>query len=415
MLSFICARMPRLRDDTTSGVLPRAPCAWDAIECLLKASLEPKEDAMLVSFRRGYEVAFGWASCFPRLHLITYETRLARAQGFFNRVPNVSVRANNLPPRLEHSRHPAGKGASYFVMQWHAVWADNFTSAPHVLVFDVDSVPVMPLRCHHLFDDAGRVVWRSWLWHHPSPWVHPVSSVFYRAQHLGARFRTNLTVLTRGRRFEQRAAAAAAMRTPVKDIKTFPTLEMMATFPIVIPRAVLPEMRRLVLLSSNGTASCFDDAYVQMVWPSHGDLIGKTALLQFPELIRLAHCPSPTRTKDELLPGEPWEADPLACRTYVAPVEHVRHPIQGCTAGIRRCKYYTAHPAAAYASRLISSVRNYTLGLQSTLPVELFMYEGLDAATRANATRHVMRADEPAGVCGRPHGGSPTLAANAAT
>ena len=181
------------------------PFPWDATEVMLKAGLDKKEDPMLHKWVQGYKVAFGWASCFPRLHVITYEHAIARVRKLFEGVPNVTGRPNNFAPPIN---------AKYYMIQWHAVWADNFTSAPFVLIFDVDSVPVMPLRCHHLFDNEGRIVWRTWQWNHPPMWVHPCTSVFHRAQRLGAKYRTNLTLLTRGRRFEPDTKKLAAMTAP---------------------------------------------------------------------------------------------------------------------------------------------------------------------------------------------------------
>ena len=330
-------------------------CKWDQIECLLKASFSAKEGVMLTRFVAGYSLAFNDSACFPRLHVVTYADALGKARKAFEQVPNVTVRANEFSPIIEGARHPQNGNANYYMAQWHAVWADNFTSAAHVLVFDVDSIPVMPLRCHHLFDQ-GRVLWRTWLWHHSSPWSPACSSVFFRAHALGETFQRNLSTLTRGHEQMRHADAYASRLLRQSSLRStsthsaplhsstyqlqsappsmvpshqaiatallkqhVPSLDMMAVFPIVVPRRVLPEMRRLVLASFNGTASCFDDAFVKLGWPSHADLIGKTALLQFPHLLRQMHCPALSRADLELIEPDVTPVAVTLARSQVQP------------------------------------------------------------------------------------------------
>lgn len=126
-----------------------------------------------------------------------------------------------------------------------------------------------------VFDARGKVVWRSWLWRHSSPWVSACTEALFRAHAHGAAFRSNLTVLTRGTANERAASRLAAKlatshalanaladRDPSSHVHErtssnnassalrpqlmgLPSLEMMVTFPIIVPRAVLPEVRRL--------------------------------------------------------------------------------------------------------------------------------------------------------------------------
>ena len=101
---------------------------------------------------------------------------------------------------------------------------------------------------------------------------------------------------------------------------------------------------------------------IKMRMPSHGDLIGKTALLQFPELVNHTHCPNPTRAKQEL------GGAPNLCETFLSPVEHVRHPIQDCHAA--RCRYVTAGPAAQYGIQLLNGSRRFAAGLEPLPPAQ---------------------------------------------
>lgn len=451
-------------------------CKWDRIECVLKASLSTKEQPLLLKFREGYRIGFNGSSCYPRLHIVTYEDVTGRAASLFSGIPNVTVRANQFSPIITEARHPLDGKANYYMAQWHALWADNFTTAPFVLFFDTDAIPVMPIRCHHLFDASSssrshpvphrpayrRVLWRSWLWKHSSAWASTCTAIFYNAHAHGERLQRKLSVLTRGVRNQHAAETLAARRTPLGpplrarealSKAHVPTLDMMAVFPIVIPRVVLPEVRRLTLRFFGGNATCFDEAFVRLGWPSHADLIGKTMLVQFPHLVTQVHCPSPLRNDDE---GEPFvnpyrvatgranassaqagvtssttsaatsssstasstahatassshssphsSSSPSrrrSCRTFVSPVEHMRHPIQNCVAN--KCKYLTPHAAAQYASRLMTGARRYATGGAASLPADLFMYNQ-DVITsereREELSRETFREDPPGEVCG---------------
>ena len=133
---------------------------WDATEFVLKASFSSAEDEMLGTWINGYLQAM---QCFPRLHVIAATDMLRKARHAFARVPNVSLHSNNFPPifRVRPDQERTLGLASYAYKQWPLMWLDNITSARHVLAWDVDSVPVLPLRCRHVFDAAARPYWFS--------------------------------------------------------------------------------------------------------------------------------------------------------------------------------------------------------------------------------------------------------------
>ena len=130
---------------------PAAGCMWDATEFVLKASMLHSEAALLEDWIDGYLQAL---SCFPRLHVITAASKMEQARRAFARVRNVTIRPNNYPPAVEAA-------GSYVYMQWPMMWVDNFTTAPHIVAWDVDSIPILPLRCHHLFNEEERPYWWS--------------------------------------------------------------------------------------------------------------------------------------------------------------------------------------------------------------------------------------------------------------
>ena len=130
-------------------------CMWDSSEFLLKASLERKEAPMLKLWVDAYSVNM---LCFPRLHVITYSHSLPAARRAFSQIPNVTFHDNQFAPIIE-SQHER----RFIIIQWHLMWADNITTAPYVIFFDVDSPIMLPMRCHHLFDDDDRPYWHYWI------------------------------------------------------------------------------------------------------------------------------------------------------------------------------------------------------------------------------------------------------------
>lgn len=181
---------------------------------------------------RGYQLAF---SCFPRLHVITKTDQFPKAKRFLRGIPNVTYRENAFTQAVEDA-------GSYIMIQWHLVWADNFTTAPHILFFDVDAVPILPLQCHHLFDDSERPMLYAWRYNRPTHWTQPDSAIMQAAQLRGETFPRAFTA-------------------------TMANLDFMTFWPIVAPRYVLPELRRLVTAASN--ESYFDAAWIALVHGSH--------------------------------------------------------------------------------------------------------------------------------------------------
>ena len=380
-----------------------ASCQWAATEVLLKASLSPHEDTMLLAWRDGFVQAFPRGpGCTPRLHVVTGEAEVARAKVVFSMVSNVSVRANNFSSTIMSARHPTSHNAIFYMISWHLMWADNFTTAPHILFFDVDATPILPLRCHHLFDDSERVLWCSWLWHHAAPWVLPDTRVFIRAFQSGVRFKRNLTVLTRGTKGRAAFSAIESADGAVglsRSGGAVPILDLMAHFPVVVPREVLPEVRRLIMVATQKPT--FDEAYVAVGWPCHADLIGKTALLQFPERNTLMHCPSLVHVANELNESGGGHE----CLGWINPVEHVRHPIQNCERNV--CGFINAGQAANYARGLLAEARAFVAGTRPLPPEPLFQYSNktnprhpLTYERKLRAAREVMREDWPGRVCG---------------
>ena len=120
-----------------------AGCMWDFTEFVLKASMQAAEEPLLLDWIDGYLQAM---TCFPRLHIITSDAQIDRARIVFARVPNVTVRANNYPASASQAWRAEGRSSldpvAFVFMQWPMLWLDNFTSAPHVLTWDIDSLPV---------------------------------------------------------------------------------------------------------------------------------------------------------------------------------------------------------------------------------------------------------------------------------
>jgi hypothetical protein len=360
-------------------------CIWDAVEVILKASLATHEDALLQAWIRGYLEAF---VCYPRLHVITNESATARAAQVFQGVPNVSVRANQFPPRVV-------EGGNIAIIQWHLFWADNFTSAPHVLCFDVDSVPILPLCCSQLFDTDGRVLLHAWRHPHPTKWVASCSHILWEAT--------------------RRNEALATTFTPL-----LASLDFWTFFPVVAPRWLLPHVRRLVRMAFDDTY--FDDAYVRMRYPAHADLIAKTAISLFPEAVRVVLCPSTHnrslrsavqevqqldaaltrggRTRSPLPAGRGFE-----CHTHVNTVEHVRHPQQDLHSPSMGVRFMNYTRASRYANELLDQAVSFRRG-EAPLPAKLVHYRVAHAAAASSFTclrqsSHELPSAGPgAGQCG---------------
>lgn len=337
------------------------PCAWDATEFMLKASLMPQENVLLSAWIRGYTNAL---DCFPRLHVVTAQESLGKATRLFRAVPNISLHANGFPDAYKNA-------SKYSIIQWHCFWADNFTTAPFVFFFDVDAVPILPLRCHMFFDASHRLLQHAWRYvsTNRTGWVKPCSDVFLDAQAAGQTLARTFTPFMEG-------------------------LDFMSFWPIVAPRWAMPRVRQLVLQSQSGKgAANFDEAFfLRMEAPSHADLIGKTLMTSFPERVRVVLCPDVfNRTsqaiRDDLrsLDGVETHHHSLGghfpCRDKVAAIEHVRHPLQGLHSPGYGVKYKPFFRAAEYAHELINESLLFRSGA-GPIPSRLFHYS------------HVVRTEE---------------------
>lgn len=433
--------------------LQRQACRWDATEVLLKASLQSKEDSLLSAWVRGYE--FSFAPCYPRLHVIADNSSLTRAKHlFFRSTPNVSFHANNFAPTVE-------KAGKYWWIQWHILWADNFTTAEYVFFFDVDATPVLPLRCQHLFDDDERLRIHAFRYDgNGTHWVMDDSRVFTAAAASGAVGRSagldggETTRILRRKSFSE----------------TMAHLDFMTYWPIVAPRWVLSHLRALVTVfhrpAANGGARCFDEAFVGPGTYSHADLLGKSLMLLFPDRVRLTLCPSvhnrsahdilsemSTLARDHQRNGggslhrkrlgshhatrgatsqhghggavavgsnatavHAWHdheatIEHVPCLDRVNPVEHVRHPLQGLHSPSAGVRYKSMPQAAEYAHALINASERFSRG-EGPIPPYLFAYGQHPAPPpqlrRSPAAKEVeeanialwLRRDDPGRVCG---------------
>ena len=171
----------------------RPPCAWDQTEVVVKASVEPRDQPFATEWVQAYTTAM---SCFPRLHVLADSLGDPVVRAPFERVPNVTLHELNYPAPMR----AAGMGVpgrnqqqihrlppAYYSIQWPFLWADNWTVAAHIMVFDTDTLPLLPLRCHHLFDDSERPIWHTWEWRKSPGWTEPINAIVPPAGRYGLR------------------------------------------------------------------------------------------------------------------------------------------------------------------------------------------------------------------------------------
>lgn len=329
---------------------------WDETEAVLKSAFTRKEEHMLKVWVDGWMQMI----CFPRLHIITENQKgvslrgMGRAHELFGSVPNVTFHSNDLPALFKRQK-PSKR--DYLTKQWHLMWADNYTTARFIIFFDSDSIPMVPLRCHHLFDPQERPLWHAWIKVPSSPWTKECSAVFVD--------------LHRERRLALRRSMSLA------QWELFRWTDFSTYFPMVVPRPLLRATRELL---EQAFGTYFDDAFVsRMQWPSHFDLLGKTAALLHPEQINVTLCPQVEARRNrssvlhQLAQGLGAESGlPFRCLRRVGAVEHVRHPNRGCNEA--RCRYLGANlGAGAYAEKLLNSSKAFVRG-NAELPVQLFYY-----------------------------------------
>lgn len=356
-----------------------AACIWDATELLLKASTERRDQSLAALWVRGYMRNM---VCFPRLNVVSDNVSIV-AHHFAN-VPNVSFHTLDWP----HSMRKAGLGhsiystegaqringlpASYYAIQWPMMWADNFTVARHVLVLDTDTLPILPLRCHHLFDADERPLWYTWSWPKPPAWLQHVNAVFNQPD-------------------DDKAASrwARAHLAPNADFMTF--------FPVVIPRAVLPAARKAV---ERAYGCHFDEAWLRIKNPSYGDLIGKAAALLRPKSTTVVHCPSVGRMKEPIPADDLAQQTDNACRDKVTVVEHLKHPLRDCHTG--HCHHLARTSAVQYGTQLLSRAESFQRGT-GAMPWELFHYQAnRSESLRRTIEAQIVSSDSTGRICGVP-------------
>ena len=154
---------------------PPEQCKWSQTEVLLKANVQMKQDEPLAS---GWVLAWLWnMECFPRLHVVLDSEPTASLARIYGRVPNQTFHRLRYPFAARGHRAKSNLSFKYQMdvfwrIQWPMFWADNFTTAPFVMVLDSDSPLTMPLRCHHIFDQElpSLPLWHSWQWPLPPQW-----------------------------------------------------------------------------------------------------------------------------------------------------------------------------------------------------------------------------------------------------
>ena len=149
---------------------PPEQCKWSQTEVLLKANVQNAEDEPLAS---GWVLAWLWnMECFPRLHVIYDVQPTASLARIYGRVPNQTSHLLRYPFAARGHPRFSMQMDVFWRIQWPMLWADNFTTAPFVMVLDSDSPLTMPLRCHHIFDQElpSLPVWHSWQWPKPPQW-----------------------------------------------------------------------------------------------------------------------------------------------------------------------------------------------------------------------------------------------------
>ena len=405
-------------------------CKWDDVEVLLKASIYRDELDMLQVWVLSWLDAMD--ECFPRLHVVSdVPEHNASFRGVFRSLPNVTFHTLRYPFAME----------TFYSIQWPMVWADNFTTARHVLILDADTPLVLPLRCHHLFDAEELPVWRSWATGLRWTWVS--DEIFARLADLGAPSRLSGSEqaapksqgLQRAHRQAKERVQSLLRRPRPADslrvlnvpgkLRTLPR-DFMSFFPVVIPRAVLRPLRELLGaacaagllddartshadgaeafagmqrgrdLRKAGACADFDRVWLAIGRPSYADLLGRVAMLLRPApAIRALHCPPLAR-----MPG--YES----CEHFVPVAEHLKHPHQRPTVGgmLRHMPHRAA--AAAYGASLRERAVAFARG-QAPIPPELFYYpRNRSSAVLESVAARRLRPDSPRRVCGRPREGA---------
>ena len=354
-----------------SVVLPKLPCIWDETEILLKASVEGRDQSLASLWVRAYKRNM---ICFPRLHVVSDNITLVAAR--FSSIPNVTFHQLHWPSLLldaglghsiyssQGSKKLHGLPVVYFAIQWPMMWADNFTVAKHVMILDTDTLPVLPLRCHHFFDTDERPVWHTWEWPKSPAWLRHVNDVF------------NIT-----------GGGAHGALSARADFMTF--------FPVIIPRDVLKPAREAV---ARAYGCRFDEAWLRMKNPSYGDILGKAAALLRPRSVKVVNCPAVGRINTMIPPEIFAQQNANACRDHVTVVEHVKHPFRDCHTG--QCHHLSRKDAVQYGARLLERASAFTKS-GTGFPGELFHYQATRTLEDQMALeKRTLQSDPPGRVCG---------------
>lgn len=369
-----------------------SPCKWDQTDVLMKASSLGEERPLIRSFVRSW-VTF--MECFPAFHVVSDVAENASSfRGLFRAVPNVTYHSLSYPFQIDF----------FYNIQWPMLWADNFTTARHVMILDADSPLVRPPRCHQLFNGQGVPVWRSWqarLW-----WVQVSDQI------VGG------LVRARNQTVHKTAGHLDAWREG-NDFMTF--------FPVVIPRAALPATRQFLsdacaagvldgptnpghsperrfqglqngsVLRAQGACGDFDRVFMTLGRPSYADLIGKITLFLTPPhaapLIDWQQCSPLAR------PG----SRNSACLDFAPVTEHVKHPLMGSANGFHPEWPATRRIAAEMMERLVSEGLAFANsgGNLSLLPKSFLFYNISRPEGRVSKIAHsVLRADASGQLCG---------------
>ena len=350
-------------DASGGGTVMRPACAWDQTEIVLKASIEDRDQPLAAGWVQAYIGAMG---CFPRLHVLadSLSTTVART---FEPVPNSTLHVLEYPAPMRAAgvgmpgrQQPLihGLPASYYSIQWPFMWADNWTRAEHILVLDTDTWPMLPLRCHHLFDTEERPVWHTWQWPKPPAWTAHVNAMLPRSA-----------------------------QSP-RDFMTF--------FPVVIPRKVLPTARATV---ERAHGVHFDAAWLKVRNPSYADIIGKVATSSHPDALRVVHCPALGEI-NQPIPERLWrdQQGNNSCLNFVPVTEHLKHPQRDCHTG--SCHHLSRAAAVQYGRQLRRHAVQFAKG-RAFLPWQLFHYQfNRSEAELRRIGDWLLEADSPGRVCG---------------
>ena len=422
--------------------LPLRPCIWDDSEFMIKVSVYSDERPLIMGWVLAWLRSIKAAgTCAPRLHVISDLPEETSAwRGLFRAVPNVSHHTLSYPFEMD----------AFYSIQWPMLWLDNFTAAPYVLILDTDSPPLLPLRCHQLFDRFERPIWYSW----PNG---PRTTRYQSVRWAGVSDAIVRGVLAHQRHqradLEGMPYGAAAWAWPAglgghvelgslanvswlanralwtrQPLGTgpFAQFDLMTFFPVVVPRALLAPTRdivraacRLGLLDGSPAGVCpdcaaqnprlrsgrslrlaggcgnFDAAWLAIERPSYADLMGKLSLALPPyadAAIRWKRC---LRTHSDP-PLAAASGRPDACRHYAQVAPHLKYPAERSGISGRLLR----HEAAMYGLQLAKAASHFVRG-HGPLPPEMLPYANLSRGDARLLRRRLLQPDESGRVCGR--------------